>query len=196
MGAFSARVERHESTLRFLTNGERIAPDDTCEKWELEDGDIIEVFNEQIGGGDEMQVEGEAKEEGDTKGWAMATDFANDLNACIEKLDEDEATAKQYINFSVEDDEMIIDCKIRPTTRMISLIKAFAKYHGLVANNVIISFRGIYLDGTETTGSVSLSVPGLLRDMLTCDRWAWSTATCCMQNTVSKLAAGAYAARW
>ena len=63
MGAFSARVERHESTLRFLTNGERIAPDDTCEKWGLEDGDIIEVFNEQIGGGDEMQVEGEAKEE-------------------------------------------------------------------------------------------------------------------------------------
>ena len=34
-----------------MTDGQRIAEDDTPEKWELEDGDVIEVFNEQIGGG-------------------------------------------------------------------------------------------------------------------------------------------------
>merc|ERR1719159_2407703 len=38
------------SQVRFMVDGERIAPDDTAEKLGLEDEDLIDVAMEQTGG--------------------------------------------------------------------------------------------------------------------------------------------------
>ncbi|GIZ45000.1 hypothetical protein CKM354_000818400 [Cercospora kikuchii] len=51
MDAFSAKMERPRNQLRFLIDGHRIT-DGTVEDNELEDGDQVDVHEEQFGGGD------------------------------------------------------------------------------------------------------------------------------------------------
>ncbi|KAM3416315.1 hypothetical protein BST61_g7921 [Cercospora zeina] len=52
MDAFSAKLERPRAHLRFLIDGERIT-DGTVGDYGLEDGDQVDVYEEQFGGGGE-----------------------------------------------------------------------------------------------------------------------------------------------
>ncbi|KAK3669928.1 SUMO protein smt3 [Recurvomyces mirabilis] len=51
MNHFSAKAEKAPNTLRFLFEGDRINADSTPADVGLEDGDVVEVHMEQIGGG-------------------------------------------------------------------------------------------------------------------------------------------------
>ncbi|EJT48269.1 hypothetical protein A1Q2_06429 [Trichosporon asahii var. asahii CBS 8904] len=48
--AYADRVGQDPGAIRLLFDGERIADHQTAEDLELEDGDVIEVLLEQIGG--------------------------------------------------------------------------------------------------------------------------------------------------
>ncbi len=48
--AFAKRRGVEVSALRFTWEGQRINPDDTPDKLEIQDGDQIDVFQEQTGG--------------------------------------------------------------------------------------------------------------------------------------------------
>merc|ERR1712157_645428 len=50
MDAYCSRLGLQASQVRFMVDGERIAPDDTAEKLGLEDEDLIDVAMEQTGG--------------------------------------------------------------------------------------------------------------------------------------------------
>merc|ERR1712186_161171 len=50
MDAYCSRLGPQASQVRFMVDGERIAPDDTAEKLGLEDEDLIDVAMEQTGG--------------------------------------------------------------------------------------------------------------------------------------------------
>ena len=54
---FSERNGVSLSSLRFLYHGKRIADDDTPDSLEMESGDEIEVFNEQGGTKDDMDID-------------------------------------------------------------------------------------------------------------------------------------------
>ena len=56
MDAYCSRLGLQASQVRFIVNGERIAPDDTAEKLGLEDGDFI-VAMEQTGAAAESDDE-------------------------------------------------------------------------------------------------------------------------------------------
>merc|ERR1712107_336683 len=47
MDAYCSRLGLQASQVRFMVDGERIAPDDTAEKLGLEDEDLIDVAMEQ-----------------------------------------------------------------------------------------------------------------------------------------------------
>ena len=57
MDAYCSRLGLQASQVRFMVNGERIAPDDTAEKLGLEDGDLIDVAMEQTGAAAESDDE-------------------------------------------------------------------------------------------------------------------------------------------
>merc|ERR1711941_165877 len=50
MDAYCSRLGLQASQVRFMVDGERIAPDDSAEKLGLEDEDLIDVAMEQTGG--------------------------------------------------------------------------------------------------------------------------------------------------
>merc|ERR1712093_350439 len=50
MDAYCNRLGMQSSQVRFMVDGERIAPDDTADKLGLEDEDLINVAMEQTGG--------------------------------------------------------------------------------------------------------------------------------------------------
>lgn len=47
---FCKRTGKDRQSLRFLADGDRVNDDDTPEKLGLEDNDVIEVLNQQVGG--------------------------------------------------------------------------------------------------------------------------------------------------
>merc|ERR1712225_175751 len=49
MDAYCNRLGMQSSQVRFMVDGERIAPDDTADKLGLEDEDLIDVAMEQTG---------------------------------------------------------------------------------------------------------------------------------------------------
>ena len=49
-GAYAKRRGVETTSLRFTWEGQRIHPDDTPAKLEIEEGDQIDVFQEQTGG--------------------------------------------------------------------------------------------------------------------------------------------------
>ncbi|KAI3405791.2 SUMO2 [Candida oxycetoniae] len=64
MDAYSRRQGKDSETLRFFVDGVRIQPKDTPRSLGLEDGDLIDVSYQQIGGGDvEEQQFGGVEEE-------------------------------------------------------------------------------------------------------------------------------------
>mgnify|MGYP004706240453 CR=1 FL=1 len=50
MEAFCKRQGKSLDSLRFLSDGERVSPENTPDDLDLEDGDVIEAHREQIGG--------------------------------------------------------------------------------------------------------------------------------------------------
>merc|ERR1711957_43461 len=59
MDAYCSRLGLQASQVRFMVDGERIAPDDSAEKLGLEDEDLIDVAMEQTGGaGDDAAAAG------------------------------------------------------------------------------------------------------------------------------------------
>jgi len=50
MNAFCERQGKDPKATRFLFEGTKVKPDDTPDILEMQDGDQIEVFTEQIGG--------------------------------------------------------------------------------------------------------------------------------------------------
>merc|ERR1712232_1301934 len=50
MDAYCSRLGLQSSQVRFMVDGERIAPEDSAEKLGLEDEDLIDVAMEQTGG--------------------------------------------------------------------------------------------------------------------------------------------------
>ncbi|EEQ28753.1 SUMO protein smt3 [Microsporum canis] len=50
MDAFCERQGKQLSTVRFLFDGTRVRPDDSPETLDMQDGDTLEVHQEQIGG--------------------------------------------------------------------------------------------------------------------------------------------------
>ncbi|KAL4809562.1 ubiquitin-related domain-containing protein [Aspergillus unguis] len=50
MDAFCERQGKQQSTVRFLFDGTRVRPEDTPETLDMDDGDTLEVHQEQIGG--------------------------------------------------------------------------------------------------------------------------------------------------
>eukprot|EP00427_Karlodinium_veneficum_P060453 CAMPEP_0169379140 /NCGR_PEP_ID=MMETSP1017-20121227/40161_1 /TAXON_ID=342587 /ORGANISM="Karlodinium micrum, Strain CCMP2283" /LENGTH=186 /DNA_ID=CAMNT_0009478463 /DNA_START=64 /DNA_END=624 /DNA_ORIENTATION=- len=60
MDAYCSRLGLQASQVRFMVDGERIAPDDTAEKLGLEDEDLIDVAMEQTGGSLTRMAEGDA----------------------------------------------------------------------------------------------------------------------------------------
>ncbi|KAL4894003.1 ubiquitin-related domain-containing protein [Aspergillus ambiguus] len=51
MNAFCERQGKQMSTVRFLFDGTRVRPEDTPDTLDMQDGDTLEVHQEQIGGG-------------------------------------------------------------------------------------------------------------------------------------------------
>ncbi|KAF9890266.1 hypothetical protein FE257_006180 [Aspergillus nanangensis] len=50
MDAFCERQGKQMSTVRFLFDGTRVRPEDTPDTLDMQDGDTLEVHQEQIGG--------------------------------------------------------------------------------------------------------------------------------------------------
>lgn len=50
MDAFCDRQGKQPSTVRFLFDGTRVRPEDTPDTLDMQDGDTLEVHQEQIGG--------------------------------------------------------------------------------------------------------------------------------------------------
>jgi len=50
MNAFCERQGKALSSVRFLFDGERVQPEDSPESLDMQDGDTLEVHQEQIGG--------------------------------------------------------------------------------------------------------------------------------------------------
>ncbi|KXS97765.1 hypothetical protein AC578_3209 [Pseudocercospora eumusae] len=50
MDAFSVKVERDRKALRFLFDGERVLDESSVEEMGMEDGDTVDVLEEQVGG--------------------------------------------------------------------------------------------------------------------------------------------------
>ncbi|POS80387.1 hypothetical protein DHEL01_v201197 [Diaporthe helianthi] len=50
MGAFCERQGKTVSSVRFLFEGQRVQPNDTPDTLEMQDGDTLEVHQEQVGG--------------------------------------------------------------------------------------------------------------------------------------------------
>lgn len=50
MGAFCERQGKALSSVRFLFEGQRVQPTDTPDTLEMQDGDTLEVHQEQVGG--------------------------------------------------------------------------------------------------------------------------------------------------
>ncbi|MFG2147187.1 ubiquitin-like protein [Streptomyces sp. NPDC048696] len=50
MDAYCAKTGQLPSTVRFLTNGDRISPTDTPASLGFEDHDVIDALVEQVGG--------------------------------------------------------------------------------------------------------------------------------------------------
>jgi Ubiquitin-2 like Rad60 SUMO-like len=50
MNAFCDRQGKNLATSRFVFDGDKLDKDDTPEKMNMEDGDMIEVFEQQLGG--------------------------------------------------------------------------------------------------------------------------------------------------
>ncbi|QIX02082.1 hypothetical protein AMS68_007599 [Peltaster fructicola] len=51
MDAFCERQGKSPSTVRFLFDGTRVNPTDSPDTLDMEDGDTLDVHQEQIGGG-------------------------------------------------------------------------------------------------------------------------------------------------
>ena len=51
MRAYCGRSGRDIKTVRFRYDGERVEDEHTPETLQMEDGDLIDVFEEQVGGG-------------------------------------------------------------------------------------------------------------------------------------------------
>ncbi|KAG8165281.1 hypothetical protein KVR01_005556 [Diaporthe batatas] len=50
MGAFCERQGKTVNSVRFLFEGQRVQPNDTPDTLEMQDGDTLEVHQEQVGG--------------------------------------------------------------------------------------------------------------------------------------------------
>ncbi|KAF2645269.1 ubiquitin-like protein-like protein SMT3 [Massarina eburnea CBS 473.64] len=50
MDAFCDRQGKNISSVRFLFDGQRVQPDDSPDALDMQDGDTLEVHQEQIGG--------------------------------------------------------------------------------------------------------------------------------------------------
>ncbi|KAF2765855.1 ubiquitin-like protein [Teratosphaeria nubilosa] len=50
ISAFAQRTEKKKESLRFIFDGDRVLDETTPGDLSLEDGDIIEVYQEQLGG--------------------------------------------------------------------------------------------------------------------------------------------------
>jgi len=50
MDAFCERQGKAPNSVRFLFDGSRVQPSDTPESLDMQDGDCLEVHQEQIGG--------------------------------------------------------------------------------------------------------------------------------------------------
>jgi small ubiquitin-related modifier len=51
MDAFCERQGKSPQSVRFLFDGTRVQPDDNPETLDMQDGDTLEVHQEQVGGG-------------------------------------------------------------------------------------------------------------------------------------------------
>ncbi|OAA39680.1 Small ubiquitin-related modifier, SUMO [Metarhizium rileyi] len=51
MNAFCERQGKNPTSVRFLFEGSRVQPTDTPDTLEMQDGDTLEVHQEQVGGG-------------------------------------------------------------------------------------------------------------------------------------------------
>lgn len=51
MDIYSKKHGRSDASMRFVFDGARLARDSTAEELGMEDGDNIDVFEEQVGGG-------------------------------------------------------------------------------------------------------------------------------------------------
>jgi len=51
MNAFCERQGKNLASCRFMFDGQRVNPTDTPDTLDMMDGDMLEVFQEQIGGG-------------------------------------------------------------------------------------------------------------------------------------------------
>jgi len=52
--AYATKTKLHVAGLRFLFDGTRVNSSDTPEKLQMEDGDVIDIYMEQVGGGDDV----------------------------------------------------------------------------------------------------------------------------------------------
>ncbi|KAK4188349.1 ubiquitin-related domain-containing protein [Podospora australis] len=50
MNAFCERQGKNTASVRFLFEGQRVQPTDTPDTLEMQDGDTLEVHQEQVGG--------------------------------------------------------------------------------------------------------------------------------------------------
>ncbi|GAB7327900.1 hypothetical protein MBLNU13_g11682t1 [Cladosporium sp. NU13] len=75
MDAYSARVQQPVNQLRFLFEGKRLGTEDTPAAHEMEDGDIVDVHMEQLGGGsDDGSADDEGSSDEDLQDWVMVSD--------------------------------------------------------------------------------------------------------------------------
>ncbi|CAI4217685.1 unnamed protein product [Parascedosporium putredinis] len=56
MSAFCDRQGKNMASVRFLFEGQRVQPTDTPDTLEMQDGDTLEVHQEQVGGWDSFQA--------------------------------------------------------------------------------------------------------------------------------------------
>ena len=52
--AYATKTKLHVAGLRFLFDGTRVNSSDTPEKLQMEDGDVIDIYMEQVGGDDDV----------------------------------------------------------------------------------------------------------------------------------------------
>merc|ERR1712025_92567 len=110
--SYSERVGVPIASLRFLFDGRRINDDETPKALEMEQDDVIEVYQEQTGGnGDEPPKSGDQKTSSqfgsNSKTMRTVTGYLNKVFKFHEKPNREDSGDKNVVRYSTKDDDVV-----------------------------------------------------------------------------------------
>jgi len=132
MDQYAERSGRSRPALRFLFEGTRIQDQDTPEDLEMEDGDSIDVHQEQIGG-------------------------TGRKPSSFVVLDEAAAPPVNHMMIGLQvDDKVKMFFKLKPATRMKRVKNEYAKSSGRDIDELVFIFDGSRVRDIDTPESMSM----------------------------------------